>query len=995
MTSIERTAYPYLTAHKIVSHKTLDACYVLNEHERAYMQQHIRGDRSQFNFAIQLKTFQNVHYFVPIDDVPISIVAHIRKQLGFHHKLQPFYEHQKTLLRHRENIRHYMNVTPWRTQGKNSPQRLAMKVVAEASQTMNNPADIINVVIERLIEKRIELPAFATLDRLVRHVRATVNKTIFQNVWQQLHENQLTHTFDKLLIIEKEDTYSAYQKLKMPPKSPTITHFKAQIKHHNWLMGLGTVEPYVQTIPKVKIKQFAQEAKSLDVNNLNDLSDAKKYTLMACLLYQCQQTVKDSLGTFICKALFSAHKQAKRKLTKLKENIENDTKDVAQMMLDSINDYKEYPRRTKTFAANFKKRLENKGGIEHVASLCQSIIAYHSNNHLPFLWDHIKAKRSALFDFIHSIQVNSSTHHQSMLSALTFLKEQRFSKADQLTLPSNIDTRFIIGKWKKVVFIDEKEKIVNRRYLEVCLFSTLANELRSGDVFIQGADAYSDYRQHLSPLDECEPLMEAYLSRLNMPYEADDVVTFFQNKLLEKARTVDERYPNLTDFSIDPDGEPMLKKTPTAKPSKHTRQMVEKIHHHMPERSLLDVLCLTHHLTGWAHEFSHISGADTKLENPVERYIFNVFCQGTAMGPTQGAKHIKNVAVSPRMLSWIHRRHVSPQNLDKAKNRIINQSKIYHLTTAWGDGKRCAADGTLRSIYDDNLLAEAHFRYKAKGGIAYNHIADTYVALFSSFIPCGVWEAIEIIEGLLKNDSDIQPRIVHSDTQGQSTVVFGVSALLGITLMPRIRNWKDLIFYRPNDEKYTHIDALFRGKIDWEIIRTHWKDMMQVILSIHQGKISTSFLLRKLTNYSRKNRLFLAFQELGRVMRTLFLLEYISNPKLRETITASTNKVESYNAFSDWIAFGSRVLVASNDPDEMEKAIKYNALIANCTTLQNTIDYSYVVYQLQQQGYEINKEDLAHISPYATAHLKRFGDFFIDLEKMPEHSEMLQNVRLF
>ena len=260
---------------------------------------------------------------------------------------------------------------------------------------------------------------------------------------------------------------------------------------------------------------------------------------------------------------------------------------------------------------------------------------------------------------------------------------------------------------------------------------------------------------------------------------------------------------------------------------------------------------------------------------------------------------------------------------------------------------------------------------KAKGGIAYNHIADTYVALFSSFIPCGVWEAIEIIEGLLKNDSDIQPRIVHSDTQGQSTVVFGVSALLGITLMPRICNWKDIIFYKPNDEKYTHIDALFRGKIDWEIIRTHWKDMMQVILSIHQGKISTSFLLRKLTNYSRKNRLFLAFQELGRVMRTLFLLEYISNPKLRETITASTNKVESYNAFSDWIAFGSRVLVASNDPDEMEKAIKYNALIANCTTLQNTIDYSYVVYQLQQQGYEINKEDLAHISPYATAHLKR------------------------
>ena len=407
------------------------------------------------------------------------------------------------------------------------------------------------------------------------------------------------------------------------------------------------------------------------------------------------------------------------------------------------------------------------------------------------------------------------------------------------------------------------------------------------------------------------------------------------------------------------------------------------------------MLCLTHHLTGWAHEFGHTSGADSKLENPIERYILNVFCQGTAMGSSQGAKHIKNVTVSPRMLSWINKRHVSPKTLDKAKNRVINQSKIYHLTTAWGDGSRCAADGTLQNIYEANLLAEAHFRYKAKGGIAYNHIADTYVALFSTFMPCGLWEAVEIIEGLLKNDSDIQPRIVHADTQGQSTVVFGISYLLGINLMPRIRNWKDLIFYRPNNEKYKNIDALFRGEIDWNIIRTHWKDMMQVILSVHQGKISTSFLLRKLTNYSRKNRLFIAFQELGRVIRTLFLLDYISNPKLREVMTASTNKVESYNAFTDWIAFGARVLVASNDPDEMEKAIKYNAFIANCMILHNIIDYSYVVYQLQQQGYNITKADLAHISPYATAHFKRFGDYFIDLQAMPEHTEMIQNARLF
>lgn len=136
-------------------------------------------------------------------------------------------------------------------------------------------------------------------------------------------------------------------------------------------------------------------------------------------------------------------------------------------------------------------------------------------------------------------------------------------------------------------------------------------------------------------------------------------------------------------------------------------------------------------------------------------------------------------------------------------------------------------------------------------------------------------------------------------------------------------------------------------------------------------------------------------QELGRVIRTQFLLEYISNLKLREIITASTNKVEAYNALSDWIMFGSRTIVASNDPDEMEKAIKYNALIANCIVLQNIIDYSHVIYHLQQENYPITKAEAARISPYMTEHIKRFGDYSIDLDKLPENTEIIKNARLF
>ena len=322
--------------------------------------------------------------------------------------------------------------------------------------------------------------------------------------------------------------------------------------------------------------------------------------------------------------------------------------------------------------------------------------------------------------------------------------------------------------------------------------------------------------------------------------------------------------------------------------------------------------------------------------------------------------------------------------MNKALTKLINFSNTFQILKAWGAGKSCAADGTIQYIREENLIAEYHIRYGHRGGIAYHHVSDQYIALFSTFIPCGVWEAVEIIEALLRNESDIKPDTVHADTQGQSTVVFALAYLFGIKLMPRIRNWKELKFFRPTKNvKYKHIDGLFNDTIDWKLIETHWPDLMQVALSIKAGKMSSSLLLRKLSNYSRKNRLYRAFQELGYVIRTQFLLEYISNIELRETITATTNKVEQYNQLCDWASFGSLELVASNDEDEMEKAIKYNDIITNSVILQNIIDMSDVIYQLTQDGAHIREEDIASLSPYITEHIKRFGDYTIDMRRVP------------
>ena len=78
-------------------------------------------------------------------------------------------------------------------------------------------------------------------------------------------------------------------------------------------------------------------------------------------------------------------------------------------------------------------------------------------------------------------------------------------------------------------------------------------------------------------------------------------------------------------------------------------------------------------------------------------------------------------------------------------------------------------------------------------------------------------------------------------------------------------------------------------------------------------------LLRRLSTYSRRNNFYKAFREVGRVIRTIQLLRYLSDPQLRRRTTAATNKVESYNNFSAWCRFGNEGRVRDNDPAEQEK----------------------------------------------------------------------------
>ena len=175
--------------------------------------------------------------------------------------------------------------------------------------------------------------------------------------------------------------------------------------------------------------------------------------------------------------------------------------------------------------------------------------------------------------------------------------------------------------------------------------------------------------------------------------------------------------------------------------------------------------------------------------------------------------------------------------------------------------------------------------------------------------------------------------------------------------------------------------------MDWELIATHLPDMLRVALSIKEGLLTPSTILRRLGTYSRKNRLYQAFFALGRAVRTGFLLRYIADPELQTTIQAAMNKNESFNNFARWVAFGGDGTIAENDRLDQRKSVKYTHAVANCLIFYNVAQLSRALAQLRDQGYPLDPEAVAALSPYRTAHLDRFGRCTLDLTQVPEPLE--------
>jgi TnpA family transposase len=977
MTAIDRTAYPRPGMR--LTRDELSARYDLTETDLAFIRVNARGGSGRLVLATLLKTRRDVGYFAAPAAVHPAIVDHLAAQLGVTAPQSWADEigRTKSLYRYQAAIRSHLAVTPY----GDTAEQLVISTVLEAAETMSDPADLINRAVETLQSAAIDLPAFSTLDRLVNRLRAEVHQQIYDRVAGRIASNHAA-VLDALLIKPPDSPTTGFNRLKQAPGPATPKTVRLWTDRLEWLNSLIDPDPLLEGVTHTKLRQFAAEAAASEVSDLLDIAQSgKRHTLLLALLRQVRMRCRDELIEMMLRRIRRTQAMAKEEL----DNLHDQHRVIEENLISIFGQVLETEPTQDTdaaFGCQVRKLLSEQGGVAALAQQCETVSAWHRGNDLPLLWPIHARHRLLLFRLLDLMVIQSATQDRSLLDALAIVNRHRHARRDDVL--GDIDLAFASLRWQ--AFVTKRRSgpgTFDRRALEVCVFVHLADALQSGDLYVVGAETFADYRAQLLPWAECEARLPAYCAALGIPEQGEDFAAMLKAELTTLAATVDAGFPTNTEFSLDADGTPHLKQLSTTAQPTGLPEFEQEVRARMPERHLLDILKHAEHWSHYTRHFGPPSGSGPKLAQAVQRYLFTVFGYGCNLGPGQTARHAPDID-SAQSLRRINAQHISADKLEAAMVDVIDQYARFPLPRHWGSGRAAIADGTHVKLRENNLLGSQHIRYGAYGGIAYHHIADNYIALFTSFIPCGVWEAVHILDGLLKNQSEIQPDTLHADTQGQSETVFGLCRLLGIKLMPRMRGLSDITFYRAAKSiRYEHIDALFTGEIDWDLIATHARDMIQVVLSIQAGRVMPSMLLRKLGTHNRRSLLYRAFRELGRVERTLFLLRFFSTIEIRRVIRAETTKIEAYNDFLDWVSFGGPV-IKSGDPVEQEKQLKYASLVANTVMLSNVADLTTVLSEMAADGHPVTPALVACLSPYTRGHILRFGQYALDMANLPE-----------
>ncbi|EFA9630931.1 Tn3 family transposase, partial [Escherichia coli] len=798
-----------------------------------------RGRHNRLGIALQLTTARFLGTFLPdLMQIPPGVQFYVARQLNIRYPeiISRYAQRENTRCEHHGLIRqhysyHDFGDFPWSF-------RLKRLLYTRAWLSNERPGLMFDFATAWLLQNKVLLPAASTLTRVIGEIRERATRRLWRklaalpNRWQAA---QLAG----LLEIPEGQRLSVMEHLKRGPVTISGPAFTEALERYTRLRSLEFSCLNFTGLPAIQLRNLARYAGMASVKYISRMPEERRLAILTAFVKAQEISALDEAVDVLDMLILNITREAKKTGQKKRLRTLKDLDRAALLLARACallldEDTGDDLLRKTIFSSVPVARLAE--SVEKVNELARP----QDTNFQDEMVEQYGRVRRFLPALLRDLHFRAAPDGEHTLAAIHYLAELNGSKKRIL---DDAPEHIISGPWKRLVY--DAEGRIQRAGYSLCLLERLQDALRRRDIWLENSDRWGDPRQKLLQGEEWQAQRVPVCRALGHPTNGSKASVQLAARLDETWKTVASRFdrntavdicnegkhPSLTISSLDKLDEPPA----LIRLSSRVRQL-------LPPVDLTELLLEIDARTGFTREFSHVSESGARAQDLHISLCAVMLAEACNIGHEPLIKH--NIpALTRHRLSWVKQNYIRAETLVSANARLVDFQSSLALAGYWGGGEVASADGMRFVTPVKTVNSGPNRKYFGSGrGITwYNFVSDQYSGFHGIVIPGTLRDSIFVLEGLLEQQTGLNPVEIMTDTAGTSDIIFGLFWLLGYQFSPRLADAGEAVFWRADKAaNYGALDELARGCVDLSKIESHWDEMMRVAGSLKLGTIHAS-----------------------------------------------------------------------------------------------------------------------------------------------------------
>jgi TnpA family transposase len=870
------------------------------------------------------------------ESLPPPVLKHLSTELHIATpelaSLRTLYRRYRTLYDHQAWAIQFLDFHPFTAHRQ---RMLELRMRTEAHQTFTSHR-LEEFAKRWLYERRIIIPADRLLRDLARRASAQTERALFDAVHREIPEEVL-QAWDEALLRPCQAGISTLEWLQRPPRRK-LKGLKEQLEKVAYLKALHVEAYALDALRLARQHDYARALRRRRPARFREVTNPRRTLEMVCFLRITLLQATDVVVSLADLLMLELHartvKEVREAEARVARTFKPTLREIRRLLDDSTlsneclrrailalipSEQELFPSR----AAGVRWKLKEKA--RHIRPLLKALVA------LPF----------------------EAEEPSPLIRALAHLQDlyQRRVRS----LPRDLDTSFA-PRWAALIDAPDRQRAL--RALEAATLFALRQALRNGSVWITHSLAFRQRNALLIPETEWASHRRRFYDQLGMPmhvaHYTPQLVANLEAGLASLAEAVEAGV-----VVVDATGIHL-----SALEAEDTPPLLDATRYELfNEVGSVQLPDLLMAIDSETHFSWRLLGRAPTNDTELLLVYAALLAHGTELDATAVALMIPGLSAAA--IADAMRLLEDDGPMREANELVLQFLHRHEVVKMWGEGTLASSDAmsldASRHLW--NARVDPRRRTYAMG--IYAHVLDQWGIIYDQPLVLHQRQAGAAIEGVVRQTAAATIERLAVDTHGYTDFGMAMGKLLGFDLCPRLSHLRDRRLHVPRDLSVPpSLAAVVVPDVSLPHIEAGWDQLIRVAASIKGGWLSAVLALTRFGSAARVDPIHQAGNALGKLLRSLFLCDYLSNEGFRREILRVLNRGESVHTLQRVIHAGSIAASRGRRHEELVAISGALSLLANIVMAWMTQRIQQVLDTWQAAGARrVEAEVLRHIAP--------------------------------